>query len=91
MTKNELAAKVAESAGVGVGQARDAVDATFEAIATELAGGGEVSVAGFGKFSVSHRAARSGRNPANGETIQIAASNAAKFSVASALKKQLNS
>ncbi|HEU0317612.1 MAG TPA: HU family DNA-binding protein [Solirubrobacteraceae bacterium] len=90
MTKNELAGKVAQSTGIGVGQAREAVDAAFEAIAEQLASGGEVSVAGFGKFSVSHRAARSGRNPANGETIQIAASNAAKFSAASALKKQLN-
>ncbi|MEA2266020.1 MAG: DNA-binding protein HU-beta [Solirubrobacteraceae bacterium] len=90
MTKNELAGKVAESTGIGVGQAREAVDAAFEAIAEQLAKGEEVSVAGFGKFSVSHRAARTGRNPANGETIQIAASNAAKFSAASALKKQLN-
>lgn len=90
MTKNELAGKVADSAGLGVGQARDAVEATFEAIAGELAGGGEVSVAGFGKFSVSKRAARTGRNPATGATIQIAASNAPKFSAASALKKQLN-
>ncbi len=90
MTKNELAGKVAQSTGIGVGQAKEAVDAAFEAIAEQLASGGEVSVAGFGKFSVSHRAARSGRNPANGETIQIAASNAAKFSAASALKKQLN-
>ena len=62
MTKNELAGKVAESAGIGVGQAKGAVDAVFDAIAAELASGGEVSVAGFGKFGVSHRAARSGRN-----------------------------
>jgi DNA-binding protein HU-beta len=90
MTKNELAGKVADSAGLGVGQARDAVEATFEAIAAELSNGGEVAVAGFGKFSVSKRAARTGRNPATGATIQIAASNAPKFSAASALKKQLN-
>jgi DNA-binding protein HU-beta len=90
MTKNELAASVAESAGLGVGQARGAVDAVFDAIAAQLASGGEVAVAGFGKFGVSHRAARSGRNPATGATIQIAASKAAKFSAASALKKQLN-
>lgn len=90
MTKNELANKVADSAGLGVGQAKGAVDAVFDAIAAELASGGEVAVAGFGKFGVSHRAARSGRNPATGATIQIAASKAAKFSAASALKKQLN-
>ena len=90
MTKNELASAVASRAGLGSGQAREAVDAAFDAIAAELSRGGEVSLAGFGKFSVSHRAARMGRNPATGQTISIAASNAAKFSAASALKKQLN-
>lgn len=90
MTKQELAQKVASDAGINSSDAKSAVDATFDAIATELAGGGEVAVAGFGKFSVSERSAREGRNPATGETIQIAASKAAKFSAASALKKQLN-
>ena len=90
MTKNELAGKVAESAGIGVGQARGAVDAVFDAIAAELAAGGEVSVAGFGKFGVTKRAARKGRNPATGETIQIKASKAPKFSAASALKREVN-
>ncbi len=90
MTKNELAGKVAESAGIGVGQRKEAVDAAFEAIADELAEGGEVSVAGFGKFGVSQRAARMGRNPSTGDRIHIAASKAPKFSAASALKKQLN-
>jgi DNA-binding protein HU-beta len=90
MTKNELAEKVAQSADLGAGQARDVVETVFEAVANELAAGGEVSVAGFGKFSVSRRAARQGRNPSTGETINIAASNAAKFSAASALKKRLN-
>ena len=90
MTKNELAGTVASKAGIGSGQAREAVDAAFDAIADELSRGGEVSIAGFGKFSVSHRSARQGRNPATGATIQIAASKAAKFSAASALKKQLN-
>ena len=90
MTKNELADKVATQAGLGAGQAREAVDAVIEAVSAELAAGGEVSLAGFGKFSVSRRAARTGRNPATGQTIQIAASNAAKFSAASALKKRLN-
>ena len=90
MTKNELAGKIAERAGIGVGQAKEAVDATFDTIADQLRSGGEVAVAGFGKFSVSNRSARQGRNPATGATIQIPASKAAKFSAASALKKQLN-
>ncbi|MFL5845512.1 MAG: HU family DNA-binding protein [Solirubrobacteraceae bacterium] len=90
MTKQELAQKVADNADLGSGDARKAVDAVFDAIASELQNGGEVAVSGFGKFSVSDRSAREGRNPATGETIQIAASKAAKFSAASALKKQLN-
>ncbi|HUN78362.1 MAG TPA: HU family DNA-binding protein [Solirubrobacteraceae bacterium] len=91
MTKNDLADKVAERTGLGAGQAREAIEATIEAVSDELAAGGEVSLAGFGKFSVGHRAARQGRNPATGETINIAASKAAKFSAASALKGRLNS
>jgi DNA-binding protein HU-beta len=91
MTKNELAEKVADSAELTGSQAREALDAVIGAVADELASGGEVALAGFGKFSVSHRAARQGRNPATGETINIAASKAAKFSAASALKNRLNS
>ena len=78
MTKHELARQIAAGAGITAGQAASVVDAAFDAIA------------GFGKFSVSERAAREGRNPATGETIRIAASRAAKFSAAAALKQQLN-
>lgn len=90
MTKNDLADKVAERTGLAASQARQAIEAAIDAVADELASGGEVALAGFGKFSVSHRAARQGRNPATGETINIAASKAAKFSAASALKSRLN-
>ena len=90
MTKNDLAEQVASKTGMSASQARQAVEAAIESISDELASGGEVALAGFGKFSVSQRAARQGRNPSTGETIQIAASKAAKFSAASALKKRLN-
>ena len=90
MTKNDLAEAVAGRTGLPASQARNALEAAIEVISNELAGGGEVALAGFGKFSVSHRAARRGRNPSTGQTIQIAASRAAKFSAASALKKRLN-
>jgi DNA-binding protein HU-beta len=90
MTKNELADRISDRTGIGRGQAKDAVEVTIETIASELAAGGEVALAGLGKFSVSHRAARQGRNPATGQPIQIQASRAAKFSSASALKKRLN-
>ena len=90
MTKHELAKQVAANAGLTGEQATSAVDAAFDAIAGELVAGRDVAIAGFGKFSVGERAARAGRNPASGETIQIAASRAAKFSAATGLKQQLN-
>ncbi|HJM03995.1 MAG TPA: HU family DNA-binding protein, partial [Arenicellales bacterium] len=60
------------------------------AIAGELAGGGSVALVGFGTFSVSHRAARMGRNPATGESIHINASNVPKFKAGKALKEACN-
>jgi DNA-binding protein HU-beta len=90
MTKNDLAEQIARRNGLTASQARQVVESAIDAISDELAAGGEVSLAGFGKFSVSHRAARQGRNPATGQTISIAASKAPKFSAASALKKRLN-
>jgi DNA-binding protein HU-beta len=51
-----------------------------------VAAGDDVAIAGFGKFSVTERSARQGRNPQTGETIDIAASKAPKFSAASAFK-----
>ena len=90
MTKTELAKHVASQAGLTGEQAKSVVDAVFDTIAGELAAGRDVAIAGFGKFSVAERAAREGRNPATGETIQIAASRAAKFSAAAALKSHLN-
>ena len=91
MTKHDLAKRVGTDAGITAGQAASVVDAVFDAIAGELTAGRDIAIAGFGKFSVTERAAREGRNPATGETIQIAASRAAKFSAAAALKAQLNS
>jgi DNA-binding protein HU-beta len=90
MTKNELGEQIAERTGLPASQGRAAVEAMIEVVSGELARGGEVAIAGFGKFSVSNRAARQGRNPSTGATINIPASKAAKFSAASALKKRLN-
>ena len=90
MNRTELAQAVASRAGIDSGEAKKAVDGVFEAITEELGNGNEVSISGFGKFSVSDRAARQGVNPATGEKIQIAASKAAKFSAASGLKTKLN-
>ncbi len=86
MNKNDLARSVAEKSGLSLGDASKALDAVLESIEGQLAGGGEVAITGFGKFSVAHRNARQGVNPATGEKIQIAASKAPKFSAGAKLK-----
>ena len=91
LTRKQLADTVAARTGITSREARQIVDSTFDTIAEELAKGGEVTLPGFGKFSVSRRAARQGRNPSSGETIQIAASRAARFSAAKALNGRLTS
>jgi DNA-binding protein HU-beta len=86
VSKSDLASLVAERADVTAAEAKSIVDATFDVIAARVAAGDEVAIGGFGKFSVTERSARQGRNPQTGETIQIAASKAPKFSAASAFK-----
>ena len=87
MTKNEFVDQVADRAGLSKKDAAASVDAFLETIEGALSRGSEVAFSGFGKFSVSHRSAREGRNPATGERIQIAASRVPKFSAGAALKK----
>ena len=71
MNKGELIESVAASAGMSRADATKAVDAVLESVTKTLAGGGGVSLVGFGTFSVKARAARMGRNPRTGEAIQI--------------------
>jgi DNA-binding protein HU-beta len=66
------------------------LEATFAAVAEAIARGQEVSIQGFGKFKVSNRPAREGRNPATGEALHIAASRKAAFAPAKQLKDKLN-
>jgi DNA-binding protein HU-beta len=87
VNKDELARGVAERSGLEVGQAKSAVEAMLEEISKQLAGGNEVRLTGFGKFAAVHRAAREGRNPSTGESMQIAAKSVPKFSAGAELKK----
>ena len=87
MTKSEFVDQVADRAGLSKKDAGDAVDAMLETIEDALKRGSDVTFSGFGKFSVSSRSAREGRNPATGEKIQIAASRVPKFTAGAALKK----
>ena len=90
MNNSELAETLASQTGTTKADARKAVDLVFAAIAEAAAKGEEVSLNGFGKFKVKDAPACEGRNPANGETIQIAASRKLTFTVAKAVKDKLN-
>jgi DNA-binding protein HU-beta len=87
VNKTELAGQIAERAGLSAAEAGRVLDATLESIESALAAGQEVSITGFGKFSVADRAARQGINPATGEPIAIAASKAPRFSAGARLKE----
>ena len=90
MNKAELIEAVAADANLSKADAGRAVDAVVDSITSALSKGQQVSVVGFGTFGVKHRAARSGRNPRTGETIQIAASNVPGFKAGKALKDAVN-
>ena len=90
MTKAEFIDQVAEKASLSKKDASEAVDAVLSTIEDALKRGSEVTFSGFGKFSVSARGAREGRNPATGEKIQIKASKVPKFTAGAALKKSVN-
>jgi DNA-binding protein HU-beta len=86
ITKTDLTALVAEQTELSGADAKRAVESVFDIVSARVAAGDEVAIAGFGKFTVAQRSARQGRNPQTGETIEIAASQAPKFSAASAFK-----
>lgn len=90
MNKRELVDAVAEKTGLPKSGAEEAVDAVVGAISSALQSGDKVAVPGFGTFEVRERAARTGRNPQTGESMEIAASRSAAFKPASALKQGLN-
>ena len=90
MNKGELIEAVAAAADISKSDATKAVDAVVDSITHALKKGDQVSIVGFGTFSVKDRAARTGRNPATGETIQIAASRAPGFKAGKALKDAVN-
>ena len=90
MNKNEFIDRVADMADMTKADAGKAVDAVFDAITEALKGWDDVRLVGFGTFSAGKRAAREGRNPRTGETIQIPASIQPKFSAGKGLKEALN-
>jgi DNA-binding protein HU-beta len=90
MNKAELIDAVAGQANLPKADATRAVDAVFDSITSALKSGATVSLLGFGTFVVKARAARAGRNPRTGETIEIAASKVPGFKAGKALKDAVN-
>lgn len=86
MNKTELVSAVAEHADLSKADAAKAVDALVDVIAGALKQNDKVSLVGFGTFSVRERAARSGRNPKTGKTLEIAASRNPVFKAGKAFK-----
>jgi DNA-binding protein HU-beta len=90
MNKSELIEAVAESADLSKADAGKAVDAFMESVTGALKQGEEVTLVGFGTFTVRDRAARTGRNPRTGESIKIPASKMPGFKAGKALKDSVN-
>ena len=90
MNKSELIESIASKAGISRAAAGTALEATLASISEALVAGDAIALVGFGTFKVSERAARTGKNPATGATLEIAASKSAKFTPGKALKDALN-
>ncbi len=90
MNKTELIESIAEKAGITKAAAKVALETFLGDIEGTLKDGGRVSLVGFGSWSVSERAAREGRNPQTGQTIQIAAKKVVKFKAGSELTSAIN-
>ena len=89
MNKAELIAHLADDAGITKTQANATLDSFIDAVTKTLKKGDKVTLVGFGTFSVSKRAARTGRNPQTGETIKIKAKKVAKFKAGKELSGKL--
>ncbi len=90
MNKSELVSAIAENAGITKADASRALQALLETLTSTMSKGDSVSLTGFGTFSVTERAARTGRNPSNGKALKIAAKKVAKFKAGKGLSQAVN-
>ncbi len=90
MRKSEMIEALANETGLTKADAEKMFNATFNLVKDELVKGNKVSIAGFGTFKITERAARDGRNPQTGETIHIAASKGVNFKAGTELKDKIN-
>lgn len=90
MNKNELIDAAAETSGLPRSQMQEALDAVLDEITAAVSRGDKVTLTGFGNFELRERAARAGRNPQTGETMQVPASKAPAFKAGKAFKDAVN-
>jgi DNA-binding protein HU-beta len=90
MNKQELVDAVASATGTSKAAAAEAIDAFISTVTQAVVSGDSVQFVGFGTFSTGARAARTGRNPKTGDTIQIAAAKTVKFTAGKAFKDLVN-
>ena len=88
MNKTTLIAQIAEKSGLTRKQAEAALNALTDTITETLKAGDKVQMMGFGSFEIKERAARTGRNPATGETIEIPASKTPVFKVGKSFRDE---
>jgi nucleoid DNA-binding protein len=89
LTRDVLAEQLAERAEITMAAARDEVKWFFETLSGALTGGDEVRIHGFGTFKTAQRAARTGRNPRTGESVQVPARRVVRFSPSTTLSASL--
>ena len=90
MNKSDLVDAMASDAGISKAAAKSALDSLTANVTSSLQKGGKVSLVGWGTWSVSNRAARTGRNPQTGAAIQIKAKNVVKFKAGAGFSSALN-
>ena len=88
MNKVTLVAKIAEKSGRSKKQAELALGAFIDSVTEALKEGDKVQLMGFGTFEVKERAARTGRNPSTGATIEIPASKTPTFKAGKGLRDE---
>eukprot|EP00816_Leptocylindrus_hargravesii_P012119 CAMPEP_0196801950 /NCGR_PEP_ID=MMETSP1362-20130617/1712_1 /TAXON_ID=163516 /ORGANISM="Leptocylindrus danicus, Strain CCMP1856" /LENGTH=149 /DNA_ID=CAMNT_0042173141 /DNA_START=38 /DNA_END=487 /DNA_ORIENTATION=- len=88
--KSEFVASIAEKTGMTKTASEQALAAVLDVIQEQVAAGKKISLVGFGTWKLTHRAARTGRNPKTGEPIQIQASNSPSFSASKTFKEKCN-
>lgn len=90
MTKAELIDAVSQKAGVSKADAERTIAEFFDLVVSSAMKGDKVAWPGFGSFSTTQRKARTGRNPQTGQTVNVPASTAMKFTASSTLEAELN-